>query len=118
MSESSQISARIGAGQVAGCVRLTRVDAWVCGHNQPECEGELDASVDAYKHTELREVLAVEALKVENGGRRAVRVGGCGWVGGCGGPAAPERLSSALQDRDAQMHKCTMQERNYLPMHR
>jgi hypothetical protein len=56
----------------------------------PECarreEGELDASVDACKHTELREVLAVEALKVENGGRRAVLtsvwVGGCAWVVG------------------------------------
>jgi hypothetical protein len=52
---------------------------------QAECgreEGELDASVDACKHTELRKVLAVEALKVDNGGRRAVLTSG--WVGGCG----------------------------------
>jgi hypothetical protein len=52
-------------------------------HNKPSVK-RVDASVYACKHTELREVLAAGALKVENGGRRAVRVGGWVWVGGCG----------------------------------
>ena len=50
-------------------------ESWVCvATTKAECEeGELDASVARSC------AKCMEALKVENGGRRAVRVGG--WVG-------------------------------------
>jgi hypothetical protein len=75
----------------------------VSGHNKPSVgEGELDASVDACKHTELREVHgSAQGREWWQESRPCVWVGGCGWVGGwvvwVVGPAA-QRLRSALHN--------------------
>jgi hypothetical protein len=74
MNEIASASQRDGAGgrlrPIDGCVATAE-----CARRE---EGELDASVDARKHTELR--LAVARVA----GEPFVWVSGCGWVGnGC-----------------------------------